>query len=354
MPERNYPPAYLRYLKARLSNFLRPSFWGTGIFLVIVGFVIWESWFNPGFFTQNENKETAKKVVTTKTTEETAKETAISNEDQAIAADIDNMPSLLSDFAEATVSANVTTLRSDTQANNSEPFLEDIINKQNADANQAKSNPGSGIVNQVSPVSAKNPFVEQAETLLHSDRGNSGSQFLGINNLATSAETTEPKTASNLGIGLNNQPINNQTSVVNPLELAIKQSSNITPIRPLINNGGVSPIYTPNSLPYQGLPATSGVGYVQPTVTNMQPNYYNNFNGVQTAPNVGIPTNRVYGVVPNNPYAVQPPIQGVVNNTTPVGYGYYGNYTGQQPGQLPPSNLSYPGQVQPVNNGFRR
>jgi hypothetical protein len=346
MPERNYPPAYLRYLKPRLSNFLRPSFWGTGIFLVVIGLVIWQSWFNPEFLTQSENKETAKEVVTPKTTEETT----ISDEDKAIAADIDNIPSLLGDIPQATISVPIRTLQTNTQANNSETFLEDIINKRNADANQAKSNPELAIVNQLPAVNAKNPFVVQAENILQPNMGNKGSQFLGINNintLATSSETTDPQTGANLGIGLNNQNHQN-TVVVSPLEVAIQKSSSTTPINSLGSNGGVRPIYAPHSLP-----SHSGIGYIQPTITNVQPTYYSNFNGVQTTPNVGIPTNRVYGV-PNNPYSVQSPSQGVVNSTTPVGYGNYGNNTLQQPGQLPQSNLSNPGQVQQGNNGFGR
>ncbi|MFM2062439.1 MAG: hypothetical protein RLZZ507_2109 [Cyanobacteriota bacterium] len=349
MPERNYPPAYLRYLKPRFSNFLRPSFWGTGIFLVLVGLVIWQSWFNPEFLAQSENKETAQEVVTPKTTEETTEETTISDEDKAIAADLDNIPSLLGDFAQATISVPIRTLQTNTQANNSETFLEDIINKRNTAINQAKSNPELGIVNQLPGVNAKNPFVVQAKNILQPNMGNKGNQ-LGINNintLATSSETTNPQTAANLGIGLNNQNHQN-TVVISPLEVAIQKSSSTTQINSLGSNGGVRPISAPHSLP-----SNSGIGYIQPTVTNVQPTYYSNFHGIQTTPNVGIPTNRVYGV-PNNPYSVQPPIQGVVNSNTPIEYRNYGNYTVQQPGQLPQSNLSNPGQVQQGNNGFGR
>ncbi|TAF04169.1 MAG: hypothetical protein EAZ77_16060 [Nostocales cyanobacterium] len=367
MSDRNYPPAYLRYLKARLSNFLRPGFWGTAIFLLVVGLLVREYWLNPGLFTKNENKEPTKESVETKTTEtnteetakETTQETTIADEDKLIAADIDNMPNLLSDFAQETVSANVTTLRINNEANNSETFLEDIINKRNADANQAKLNSSLGIVNQDSPASIENPFMVQAQNLLQSHRGNNENQFLGINNLATSPTTTEPTTTANLRLGLNHQTQNNQTQnnhnniVVNPLEAAIKQSSNTNKINSLSSNGEVRTIYVPNGLPSQGLPSNAGVGYVQPTIINLPSTPYSNFNGVQTAPNTGIPTTGV-STIPNNPDSVQSPSQGVVNSTTPIGYSNYGNSAVQQPSQLPQSNLSYPGQMQPGNNGLGR
>ncbi|MEA5577969.1 hypothetical protein [Anabaena sp. UHCC 0451] len=312
MPEINNTPAYLRYLRARLSNLLRPGFWVTGIFLIVVVLLVREYWLNPGIFTQNENQKTDQEVVNPKSTEEntkkTTQETTLSEEDKAIAADIDNMPNLLSDVVQSTVYANTIILPSNAQANNKETFLEDIINQRNTNANLAKSNPRLEIVNQVSPVNAistKNPFLVQAENLLQSNTNNNRNQFLGINNFATSSATTQPNTAANLVMGLNNQTLNNQhTLVVSPLAAAIKQSINTTQISSSGNNVGVSPNYN-----YHSLPSNSSIGYGQP-------NYYSNFNTVQTKPNVGIPTMGIYGL-PQNPNYVQSPNQSVINSNTP-------------------------------------
>jgi hypothetical protein len=95
------------------------------------------------------------------------------------------------------------------------------------------------------------------------------------------------------------------------------------------------------------------MGYIQPSETNQPQNSYTNFNDLQAAPNKYI-TTTVVNRVPNNPYLVQPPINGVVNSTTSIGSGNYGNNTVKQPGQLPQSHLSYPGQIQEVNNGNQR
>ncbi|MGM3307970.1 hypothetical protein ACSQ6I_18670 [Anabaena sp. WFMT] len=337
MPARNYPPAYLRYLKARLSNFLRPSFWGTGIFLIVVVLVIREYWVNPALFTEKPNKDA---VVS-----ENVEEASLSNEDKAITADIDNMPSLLSDFDKENLSAIIPTFPENSQVDNRETFFNDAINKQNADANPAKLNPGVGIVNQVSSVSVKNPFVLQAEKLLQPVKANNSNQFSGINNLVVPS-STEVTAVSNLSFELNNQTINNQTPVlINPLAAAINKSSNTNQINSFSSNGNLRSIAPNNSLPNQGLPSSSSMGYIQPGLVNQPQNPYSNFNNVQTPPNVVTPTTGLTPV-PNNSYAVQPSSRDVVNSTATVGYGNYGNYNLQQPSQLPQSNLSYPGQVQ--------
>ncbi|AFZ59942.1 hypothetical protein H6G54_15280 [Anabaena cylindrica FACHB-243] len=330
MPARNYPPAYLRYLKARLSNFFRPSFWGTGIFLIVVALVIREYWKNPALFTEKPNQGT---VVSEK-----VEEASLSNEDKAITADIDNMPSLLSDFDRENLSAIITTSSKNTQ-------IENAINQKNADVNPAKSNLGLGIVSQISPDSVKNPLMVQATKLLQPVKVNSNNQFLGLNNLVVPS-STEVVEVSNLNFELNDQTTNNQTPVlINPLATAINRSSNTSQIKSFSSNGNVRSIVPINSLPNQGLPSNSSMGYIQPGLVNQSQNTYSTFNNVQTIPNQETPTTGLTPV-PNNPYGVNSPSRDVVNSTAAVGYGNYGNYNLQQPSQLPQSNLSYPGQVQ--------
>jgi hypothetical protein len=347
MSDRNYPPAYLRYFKARLSNFLRPSFWVTGVFLLVIVLVIREYWLNPELFTKLQTKKAA--------AEKTA-DTSLSEEDKAIAADIDNMPTLLNDFEQAAVSANVTTFPSKIQPNNSDSFIEDVINQKNA-ADEHKYKSILGIANSISSQPEKNPFLVQAENLLKIENSDYKSRFLDTNNLPISSEPTEITDVSNLNKGLTNQTTNNQTTVViSPLEAAIKKSSN-TQLNPSLSNVGISPISPTNSLPNQGLSSGSIMGYNQLRVTNSPQNSYGNLNSIPTAPNVGISTTGTSAVL-NNPYAVQPPSQGIVNSTPPVGYGINPNNSLQQPSQLPqsnlPPNLNYPGQVQQYPNGSQR
>ncbi|MBK1990773.1 hypothetical protein A0J48_025230 [Sphaerospermopsis aphanizomenoides BCCUSP55] len=349
MPDSNYPPAYLRYLKARLSNFLRPGFWGTGFFLVAVGLVVRAYWLNPDIFTKQPNQKVKTEAVEKVNTEKTA----LSDEDKAIAADIDNMPTLLSDVAQATLLLPISDVENNTEENENTTIVEDIINQPSVPTNEAKSKFSLTTVNNVYPPSAKNPFVVQAQTLLKSDRSYTVNQFVDVNNLTTSPSKTEPTNAYSLNSSVTNQNPNHQnTTIVSPLETAIQQSSNINKISPLIGDRGVRQISPINSLPNQGLTSTSRMGYVQPMITNQQQNSYTNYNNVQTVQNVNIPATGVNPVNPvnSNSALVQPPISGAINSTTPEVYRNYGNNAVQQPSQLPPSNLYYPGQMQQGNN----
>ncbi|MBD2388361.1 hypothetical protein [Cylindrospermum sp. FACHB-282] len=350
MPHSQYPPAYLRYLRARLWNLGRPGFWGTAIFLFVIGFVIREYWLNPNIFTHKQNTEVASPK---------PGESSFSEEDKAVVADIDNLPVLLNDFEQATLSITTINPLGNTQTKKSEGLIEDVINKQNAAASKAKSNPGLGIVNSTPSPNVKNPFVLQAENLLRSGTGDGG-QFLGVNSLTTSPEPTETTTSSSWEMGLTNKTKNNQNPVlINPLQAEINQATNqnfsrlnnstssqINPLGQTSSNGATM------MLPSQSLPPGTGMGYTQPTVTNQPQNPYSNYNGVQTLPNVVTPSTAVLPVTPaapNNisPDSVQSSTQSITNNTTPVGYANYGNTSLQQPNQLPTSTFSNPSLEQP-------
>ncbi|WP_144052400.1 hypothetical protein [Anabaena sp. PCC 7108] len=335
MPDRNYPPAYLRYFKARLSNLLRPSFWGTGIFLLVMGIVIREYWINPDFFTKVQPKEIA--------AEKTA-DTSLSQEDQAIAADIDNVPTLLSDFEQTNLSANVTTFPSNLQLKNSDFFVEDLINQKNAFTDEEKFKSNVAITNNISSPPAKNLVVNRPENLLKSDNGDYKNQFLDINNFAISPERTEITDASNLTRGLTTQTTNSQsqnTEVMSPLAAAMKKYSNTNKLSFSGSNVGVKPISPTSSLPNQGLSSGSIMGYNQLKPTNSPQNSYGNLNTIATPPNVGTSITGT-SAIPNYPVPIPSP--GVSNSTSPVGYGINSNV--QQPNQIPPANLNYPGQLQ--------
>lgn len=349
MPPRNYPPAYLRFLKARLWNLGRPSIWGTALFLFVVGLGVWEYWSHPKTFTSKQDTP----AVSNKPVESSS---SLSQEEKAVIADIDNLPVLLNDFEQATLSVVPITPNDKTQTSSGSESLEDIINKQNAAASEAKSKLDKELANNVPAPTVKNPFVVQAENLLQSGTGDAGSLLLDVKSLTVAPEpTTEATTFSNLGMGLTNKTKQNQSPVlVNPLQAALNQSTNqkpssfnnatTTPINPLGQNASGGSIMMP---PSQSLPPTTGTSYIQPTVTNQPQNPYSNYNGGQTLPIAGTSTTGVSPVTPAASYPAQPATQSITNSTTPLGYANYGNPDFQQPNQLPPSTYSNPNFQQP-------
>ncbi|MGV0106833.1 hypothetical protein NSTCB13_05676 [Nostoc sp. DSM 114160] len=373
MPHRHYPPAYLRYLKARLWNLGRPGFWGTAIFLSVVGLATWEYWSNPDIFVYKQKKP----VVLQKSAD-----SSLSEENKAIAADIDNLPALFNDFEQGT-SSTANAPEQQTEAKKSKGLLDDVVNKQKS-ANNTKSNPSLGVNSDTSPV-VKNPFVQQTDNLLRTGTVDSNNPFLGLKTLNTASEPTGgDQTSSSLGVGFTNQANKNQNSLsINPLQAALNQSTNQklssfssntatqtnavgqvsapgTTLTPPINS-----LTSQNSLPNTGL--TTGTGNTS-TDTNLPQNPYNtysNLNNSQVVPNNGLTTGTnlpqnpyntytnlnngqvVPNVAPSNtvPYSSQSPSQSVVPPTNPVGYGNYGL---QQPTQIPQTNYGNYGLQQPT------
>ncbi|HYX17036.1 MAG TPA: hypothetical protein VE944_22330 [Nostoc sp.] len=390
MPNRHYPPAYLRYLKARLWNLGRPGFWGTAIFLSVVGLVTWEYWSNPDIFVYKQKSQFASQEPT---------DSSLSEENKAVAADIDNLPVLFNDFNQATPSVTPNNPKENTEAKNSQNSLEDVINKQKS-ANNTKLNPGLGVNPDTSPV-VKNPFVVQTENLLRAGTGDNNNQFLGLKPLNTASEPTGGETSSSLGIGFTNQTNKNQNSVsASPVQAGLNQSTNQqyssfngtatqtnglgqasepgTTLMPPINS-----LPSQNSIPSAGL--TTGTGYTSTgtnlqqnpysnlnngqvvpsnrlntgtgytsTGTNLQQNPYNNLNNGQVVPNVAPVTSPGTYVVPNNiaPYSSQIPNQGVVSPTNPVGYGNYGLQQPMQPLQSTYGNYGLQQPTQPLQSTY--
>ncbi|MDF5708428.1 MAG: hypothetical protein PUP90_12265 [Nostoc sp. S4] len=366
MRHRHYPPAYLRYLRARLWNLRRPGFWVTAIFLSGVGLVTWEYWSNPDIFVYKQKNQVASQKPT---------DSSLSEEDKAIAADIDNLPVLFNDFDRATLSTTANSPKEKTDEKKSKGLLDDLLNKQKS-VSDSKLKPDSGVVNSEPPPILKNPFITQTENLLRSGTVDSNSQFLGLKSLNGASETEGQQTSSSLGIGLTNQTNNNQNSVsINPLQAALNDSTNQKSNSNGINATGsntsgrvsdtgtrltpsMNSLPTQNSLPTDGV--NSGTGNTS-TGTNLQPNPYSNLNSAQ-AP-VTPPLNSVAPTNNTAPYSSQSPNQGVVAPTNPTGYGNYGlqqptqvpqstygNYGLQQPTQVPQSNYGNYGLQQPTQS----
>lgn len=366
MSNRHYPPAYLRYLRARLWNLGRPAFWGTAIFLSLVGLITWEYWSNPDIFVYKQKKQVV--------SEEPA-DSSLSEENRAIAADIDNLPVLFNDFEQGTLSSTANTPKEKTEVKKSTDLSDDIANKQKPDSD-TKLNPGSAVNSDTSP-EVKNPFVVQTENLLRAGTGDSNNQFLGLKTLNAPSEAAGgEQTSSNLGIGFTNQTNKNQNSLpLNPLQGALNQSTNQklssfngtatqtntfgqvsdpgTTLMPRINS-----LPSQNSLPSNGL--NTGTGYTS-TGTSVPQNPYGNLNNGQVLPSNGLNTGAGYTStgtnLPQNPYnnlnsgQVVPnvaPITPPINSVAPTNPAGYGNYGLQQPTQLPQSNYGNYGLQQPA------
>ncbi|WYL94580.1 MAG: hypothetical protein HEQ35_12580 [Gloeotrichia echinulata IR180] len=319
MHNRRYPPPYLRYLKARLWNLGQPGFWVTAIFLSVMGFIIQEYWSNPDFFTYKPNKvDTSPKLANS----------SLSDEDQAIAADIDNLPVLLNDAAKKNLPVIVSNFNTNTQTKKSESLFGGVINKPQSLASDTKSNSGLGMVNSASAPGNQNMFVQQAENLMQI-----GTNY--NNNQSSSEPKQTAKTPEDGRIGLATQSDKSQNLVPSsPLQTAINRatqqnlstinSTTATPTNNQINTMG-SALYnsstvTPlnNNLPSQTLPANTGLnratGYIQPPITNQFPNSDNNLNntGISAAP------------INISPDSIQSPNSTNLTPPTPVGYGNYG------------------------------
>jgi hypothetical protein len=349
MPNRHYPPAYLRYLKARLWNLGHPSFWATAIFLSVVGLAIQEYWLNPDFLTQKPAKEV---------TAENSNDSSLSPEDEAIAADIDNLPVLLKDSDQENLAVIANTPTDNSQNKNSKSLFPDVTSSATSAANDAKSNPALGLLDDVAAPKEQNPFVLQADNLLQIGTNYGINQLSGGKSSTPSVEQSGTVTTSSVqGIGLSTQTENSQNAAISPLQAAINQST--TQKLPNFNRptdsqtnimgnaayGGAIATPPTKSLPnptsLNGNELNPATSYNQPTVTNLPDNFYTNFNNNQVSPSVAPPVNYA---TPNNttPYSLQTPNQSVVMPTNPTAYPNYGNSTLPEPTQIPQSNVSSP------------
>jgi hypothetical protein len=389
MSPRHYPPAYLRYLKARLWNLARPGFWGTAIFLSLVGLGIREYWLNPDFFTQVQPK---KQVAS----QQKPTDPNLSAEDKAIAADIDNLPVLYNDLEES-VPATTTTSVENTEVKKNENSFEEFVRKNKAAINDAKPNPN--VEYTAPPSKLENPFLVQSERLLQLRNFESEGNFLGINSVNGSSNqlsTAQTPSVNSFGLSSRNNSLNQNNPQVNALQTALDQSkqenqstlnNKITPISSLMQTsyGEATLMQGTNNLYNQSLDGnttlntntinsvSNPIGYTQSTLsnlppsynnfnntqtygTNLSPNSYTTFNNTQVAPTVGISTPGISPVNSNimtntAPSYTQTPNQGAVTNNISVGNVNYAN-TGLQPPQTIQPNSSIPRPTPGAYGGF--
>ena len=151
----------LRYLRARLSIFTRPSFLAAVVFLSCLGFVVKEYWTNPNFLKLAQSQELTSQPPS-------SSQSSLSDEDKAIAADIGNLSVLDYDKQQANIPITTNIDDGNKIRQQNEAQLNKILDlaQKNQKANQIKPNtPTSQTANTLS-TSQQNPFLRQAEDLL--------------------------------------------------------------------------------------------------------------------------------------------------------------------------------------------
>ncbi|TBR59704.1 hypothetical protein B4U84_01920 [Westiellopsis prolifica IICB1] len=354
MSGRRYPITYLRYLKASLWNLARPSFWGTAIFLAVVGLAVKEYWKQPDLFIFKQVEQPkAKKAVNS----------SLSEEDKAIAADIDNLPVLFYDFAHGTLPFTPTNVEQNTKLDNNNTILESL-SKQKTTATDANLNSGLKQVNSASTSKLENPFVSQTENLLQFKTSQNNTQSLGLNSLtASSIQTDTTQTSTNVQMGLANS-INYKpnNAVVSPLQIALNQStyqslflgnratSNQTnslllpnenlASTTILNSNAIAPVNHTTNYPSQNF-ALSGANI---------PNQYPN----PSTPIIQTSTSAVTSITPITssnvtPYYTQTSSQSIVNSSNSSNVSSL-----QQPSQLSQYNYSSSSQFSGLYTGDRQ
>ncbi len=205
----------LRYLRARLLIFTRPSFLAAVVFLACLGFVVKEYWTNPNFLKFNQSQEASSRTPS-------SPQFLLSDEDKAIAADIGNLSVL--DYDQQQANTPITTNIKDGKQirQQEEAQLNKILDiaQKNQKVNQIQPNTTKSQTSATRSVSLQNPFLKQAENLLkfNSDRGNTNAN---ANNLSPFPTTQTPGDSFNLGID-NSRSANSESA----LQKAINESNN--------------------------------------------------------------------------------------------------------------------------------
>ena len=212
MSRSRYGSPRLRYLKARLSILTRPSFLVAVVFLSGVGFVIKEYWTNPDFLKSFQNIQTSPT---------TSSNQALSEEDRAIAADIDNLSVLDYDKRTANIPVTPNIQDSNKIKKENEDQLSKILDIAKQDPKADEITPNTNSQNNIPSTPQQNPFLQQAKDLLKFDF-NPSQKDASVNNLSPFSATQIPQSSFNLGIN------NTQTQNALPesaLQTAINQSS---------------------------------------------------------------------------------------------------------------------------------
>jgi hypothetical protein len=308
MKNSRYPSPYFRYLKARLWNLTRPGFWGTAIFLFVVGLVIREFWSRPDILTRQSQP------VSTQTN------STLSAEDRAVVADIDNLSVLNYDFEQSVQSTlNLAEPISKPKKGNKNP-LEEAISKKNT---ESETRPNSTMAGVTPSSLVKNPFLTQANNLLQFANTENNNGFSGLNSLnQSSSQEDGTESSSSLKIGNRRNSFYGRNyqrnTAINSLEATLNQSANNRNLS-ITNNGNyINSLQTPSNLSNSN-PNSLNPNSLNPNSLNpnsLNPNYPNTFGKQQT----NMPSSQGYSQGYSPTYQqVNPSITGGINsiaNTT--------------------------------------
>ena len=361
---RSHRSPRLRYLKARLSIFTRPSFLAALVFLSCLGFVVKEYWTNPDFlkFTQNQSAPSLTP----------SNQSSLSEEDRAIAADIDNLSILDYDKQKANIPINININDSKKIKEQNDAQLNKILDlaEKSQEANEINPNTTQSQTANTPSTSQPNPFLKQAEDLLKFkfDTGNTNANVNSLSPFSTDSQTSQ----NSFNLGINNS---NSANYESALQKAINESNKNQQVQEnsakntLTQNEQKAP--PQNSSANQNLPQsqTSNLvntnlfnqplntqtqnpanNYTQPGFNN-QSQPYGNFNNNQFPANnytqPGLNTqSQPYGNFNNNQFPANNYTQLGLNNQSQNPYGNFNNT------QIPGNNYTQPTPNNNFNNNF--
>jgi len=243
MPIRPQLPASVRYyFRAKLRPFTRPAFWGSLSVLSLIGLFMWEAWQHPEWLFKNPENETP------------ITDTTLSKEDSAVAADIDSLPVLMQELAQADVSIAALKLNQQPQI---QSFLDEFLKQQAADAEKISDDAQKATQQPTAPISAYDPLG--VETQAPSDYS---SPYSG--GLSTMGNQAAPQNSSLRGTNLAGSTLPTATATpVNPLQAALDRLGNNSPTASVQTQ---TPIETPpaftNSLGQPTQPNATAPGQV--------------------------------------------------------------------------------------------
>ncbi|AFZ03482.1 hypothetical protein [Calothrix sp. PCC 6303] len=259
MPNHRYPPASIRYLKAKLWNLTRPAVWGTAIFLSVAGLVAREYFVNPNFLSRQSEEPKADVI------EKPSND--ISSEDKAIAADIDNLPVLISDAEKAALAtANSPVLKGNSTEKRKNPLDEAIKNQKTSSS--TPQNLETTVTSE-----PENQFITEANDLLKFSNPTS--------------QTKQTNSLNQPDKNFNNQSPNQTSTTPDALKTAIEKSNSPAVTSNPTNNLGQNS--STSSLPNQSLP-NNGVNST-PQNNSYQSNTVPQTQTYSTYPNSNISNN---------------------------------------------------------------
>ncbi|AFY58484.1 hypothetical protein Riv7116_6128 [Rivularia sp. PCC 7116] len=322
----------LRYLKARLSIFTRPSFLAAVVFLSSLGFVIKEYWTNPNFLKFSQNQQSSSPTLSNS-------QSSLSDEDRAIAADIDNLSILDYDKQQASIPINTKIDENEKVKQQNQTQLKKIIDldKKTQKANEIKPSAIKPQTANIQSASQENPFLKQAHNLLQF-KFDTNKKDSNVNNLSPfSANSQTPQNSFSLGITngnfVNPSLSNNSESA---LQKAINQSAKNSQTKEKPAEDNLNNKETSSQLAQTGEKQTANQRLI-PKPTNSL---------VDTRV-----LNQPFNNQVQNPYANFNNTQVPRNNFTQPGFNnqYQNPYTNFNNTQVPGNNFAQPG----LNNQYQ-